>query len=212
MSPASKSVAKHAVRIIAGQYRRRLLPVVAADGLRPTPDRVRQTVFNWLEHQLGGHWAGVHALDLFAGTGALGLEAASRGAASVLLCEQNPTAARQLQASVALLGASACTVRPRDALAVLNGLPSSAVNLLFLDPPFGAGWLEKLSTPCQRVLADGALVYIESESPLLVPHLVPHLVPLLMPPVNTGLWGNFALLRTVKAGAVHASLLKYERL
>jgi 16S rRNA (guanine966-N2)-methyltransferase len=181
---------KHQVRIIAGQYRRRLLPVVDAPesiGLRPTPDRVRQTVFNWLEHFLVS-WDGIKAMDCFAGTGALGLEAASRGAASVVLCEQYPPAARQLQATVELLNATQCTIRQGDALAMLAGLAPNSMDLIFLDPPFKTGWMPKLQAPVARALAAGGLVYAESEIALA--------------------WDGFEVLRHMKAGAVHAALLK----
>jgi 16S rRNA (guanine966-N2)-methyltransferase len=181
---------KHQVRIIAGQYRRRLLPVVDAPesiGLRPTPDRVRQTVFNWLEHFLGS-WNGIKAMDCFAGTGALGLEAASRGAASVLLCEQFPPAVSNLKTVIATLEATQCTVRQGDALAQLAGLAPACMDLMFLDPPFNAGWLPKLHAPVTRALAAGGLVYAESETELA--------------------WDGFEVLRHMKAGAVHAALLK----
>jgi len=92
------------IRIIGGQWKRRLLPVPDSPGLRPTPDRVRETLFNWLGQDLSG-W---HCLDLFAGSGALGFEAASRGAARVLMVEQNPAIARGLNASVQQLGAGGC--------------------------------------------------------------------------------------------------------
>jgi 16S rRNA (guanine966-N2)-methyltransferase len=181
---------KHQVRIIAGQYRRRLLPVVDAPesaGLRPTPDRVRQTVFNWLEHFLGS-WHGIKSMDCFAGTGALGLEAASRGAASVVLCEQYPPAARQLQATVELLNATPCTIKQGDALVQLAGLAPASMDLIFLDPPFSTGWMPKLQAPVARVLTANGLVYAESETALE--------------------WDGFEVLRHMKAGAVHAALLK----
>jgi 16S rRNA (guanine(966)-N(2))-methyltransferase RsmD len=181
---------KHQVRIIAGQYRRRLLPVVDAPesaGLRPTPDRVRQTVFNWLEHFLG-NWDGIKAIDCFAGTGALGLEAASRGAASVMLCEQYLPAARQLQATVELLKATQCSVRQGDALAHLASILPASIDLIFLDPPFKVGWLSKLHAPAARALTAGGLVYAESEAALA--------------------WDGFEVLRHMKAGAVHAQLLR----
>lgn len=181
---------KHQVRIIAGQYRRRLLAVVAAPDsaqLRPTPDRVRQTLFNWLDHFLTG-WHGIRVIDCFAGTGALGLEAASRGAASVLLCEHYSPATAQLHSMVSALQASNCTVRQGDALAQLLSTAPASVDLIFLDPPFHAGWLAKLHAPVSRVLAAGGLVYAESETPLA--------------------WDGFEGLRHLKAGAVHGQLLR----
>jgi 16S rRNA (guanine(966)-N(2))-methyltransferase RsmD len=181
---------KHQVRIIAGQYRRRLLPVVDAPesaGLRPTPDRVRQTVFNWLEHFLGS-WDGVRAMDCFAGTGALGLEAASRGAAAVVLCEQFPPAALNLKAVIATLAATQCSLRQGDAQAQLAGTAPASLDLIFLDPPFGASWMPKLQASVARALAAGGLVYAESEAALE--------------------WEGFEVLRHMKAGAVHAQLLR----
>ncbi len=183
----STNTQAHAVRIIAGQYRRRLLPVVDAPGLRPTPDRVRQTVFSWLDHLLQD-WTALRVVDAFAGTGALGFEAASRGAASVLLCEQHPAAARNLMASAALLQAAQCTILRGDALAALASLPAASVDVLFLDPPFSQGWPTKLQTPAARVLAPQGLVYLESETQQT--------------------WLGFEELRHLKAGAVHAQVLR----
>src|SRR4051812_42571242 len=110
--PRSKSL-PHEVRIIGGQWKRSRLPVADKPGLRPTPDRVRETLFNWLASIAGaggGELPGWHCIDAFAGTGALGLEAASRGAASVLLCEQDAALAAQLQAAKAKLSAEAVRI------------------------------------------------------------------------------------------------------
>src|SRR3954447_25545124 len=99
----ARAGAPHQVRIIGGQWKRTPLAVLDAEGLRPTPDRVRETVFNWLNHLLDGQWTDIACLDLFAGTGALGFEAASRGAARVLMVEANSAAVRQLEATKAKL-------------------------------------------------------------------------------------------------------------
>ena len=159
------------VRIIGGDWRRRWLPVAPVPGLRPSADAQRETLFNWLQPLL--HGAAV--LDLFAGTGALGLEAASRGAASVLLVEKSPPAARQLEANRAALGAEQVTVRQGDALRLLaQGRHSSGLGpftLVFVDPPFGKG----LVTPVLQGLVAGgwlapdARVYVEQESSLPAP-------------------------------------------
>lgn len=139
-----------------------------AEGLRPTPDRVRETVFNWLNHLLGG-WEQVHCLDLFAGTGALGFEAASRGAASVLMVEDNPPAVRQLEATKAKLNAEQVRIQRGDALAAAQNLVArgrggeSRFQLIFLDPPYHHDWLAKMLPICAQLLADGGLVYAESE-------------------------------------------------
>jgi 16S rRNA (guanine966-N2)-methyltransferase len=106
----------HQVRIIAGQWKRTPLPVATVDGLRPTPDRVRETVFNWLEHLQLRRWDNRRCLDLFAGTGALGFEAASRGAAEVVMVEANAAALRNLQAVCDKLKAQQVVLRQGDAL------------------------------------------------------------------------------------------------
>lgn len=153
------------VRIIGGQWKRTPLPVLDAEGLRPTPDRVRETVFNWLNHLLDGNWSKVRCLDLFAGTGALGFEAASRGAASVTMVEDNPAAVRQLETIKAKLNAEQVAVRRGDALSVASRAADTAsrFELIFLDPPYHQDWLAKILPLCARLLTDGGLVYAESE-------------------------------------------------
>lgn len=157
------------VRIIGGQWKRTPLPVLDAEGLRPTPDRVRETVFNWLNHLLGDGWASIHCLDLFAGTGALGFEAASRGAASVLMVEDHPAAVRQLEATKAKLNAEQVHIQRGDALAVVQGLTlrvrqgSPRFHVIFLDPPYHQDWLAKILPLCEQLLADDGVVYAEAE-------------------------------------------------
>ncbi len=159
------------VRIIGGAWKRTPLPVLDAEGLRPTPDRVRETVFNWLTHLLDGAWSGVRCLDLFAGTGALGFEAASRGAAQVLLIEASAPAVRQLEATRQKLQASQVDILRGDALAISKRLvadgQSGRFDLIFLDPPYHQDWLEKTLPICERLLAEGGLIYAESELPLV---------------------------------------------
>ncbi|MDY7117083.1 16S rRNA (guanine(966)-N(2))-methyltransferase RsmD [Halomonas sp. SSL-5] len=151
------------LRIIGGDYRRRLLPVLDSPGLRPTPDRVRETLFNWLSAALPG----ARVLDLFAGTGSLGLEALSRGAREATFVEHDARVADQLTENLATLGA---TERGRvinaDVTACLGGAPSPAT-LIFLDPPFRQG----LAEPCCAALESGwlaadALIYLETEAEL----------------------------------------------
>ncbi|MBI2381331.1 MAG: 16S rRNA (guanine(966)-N(2))-methyltransferase RsmD [Gammaproteobacteria bacterium] len=156
---------RNELRIIAGEHRGRRLKFPDGEGLRPTPDRVRETVFNWL-----AAWVpGAHALDLFAGSGALGFEALSRGAESVTWVELNPAAAAQIEANVQLLrGQERGRVLKASALAVLEQAPARAYDLVFLDPPFGKDWLPGI---CARLeqggwLAEGAFVYVESEAGL----------------------------------------------
>ena len=150
------------VRIIAGDWKRTPLPVADVDGLRPTPDRVRETVFNWLEHLQMRRWNNRRCLDLFAGTGALGFEAASRGAAEVVLVESHPAALRHLQATRDKLDAQQVTLRRGDALAQFDALPGK-FDLVFLDPPYGLDLLPRLLPRCPRLLAKGGLVYAESD-------------------------------------------------
>ena len=122
------------VRIIGGQWKRSKLPVADSPGLRPTPDRVRETLFNWLGQDLSG-W---RCLDAFAGSGALGFEAASRGAAEVVLVERDPRIVRSLRESQQRLQATALRVEAADALAVLRRANPQSFELVFIDPPFDA--------------------------------------------------------------------------
>jgi 16S rRNA (guanine966-N2)-methyltransferase len=165
----------HQVRIIGGQWKRTPLAVLDAEGLRPTPDRVRETVFNWLNHLLDGAWNRVHCLDLFAGSGALGFEAASRGAARVVMVEANAAAVRQLQATQDKLQAAQVAIMRGDAGAVAQGLVAKAgdaraaegrFQLIFLDPPYHQGWLVKILPLCEKLLAEGGLLYVETEHAL----------------------------------------------
>lgn len=158
--------APHQVRIIGGQWKRTPLAVLDAEGLRPTPDRVRETVFNWLNHQLDANWEQASCLDLFAGTGALGFEAASRGAARVVMVENNAQAVRQLEATKAKLKAEHVSIQRGDALSFMQGLLSRGTvpfDLIFLDPPYHQDWLVKILPLCHRLLSDGGLVYAEAE-------------------------------------------------
>jgi 16S rRNA (guanine966-N2)-methyltransferase len=163
-----RSGAPRQVRIIGGQWKRTPLPVPDAEGLRPTPDRVRETVFNWLEHLLDHGWERLRCLDLFAGSGALGFEAASRGAAQVLMVESLPAAVRQLQATCDKLRASQVEVRRGDALANAEMLARSerTFDLIFLDPPYHQDILRRMLPVCERLLAPGGLLYVEAETAL----------------------------------------------
>lgn len=163
-----RSHSAHQVRIIGGQWKRTPLPVLDAEGLRPTPDRVRETLFNWLNHLFDGNWQQVSCLDLFAGTGALGFEAASRGAKAVTMVEDNVGAIKQLSAVKAKLNAQQVTVLRADALAAAHSLAArnddgARFQLIFLDPPYHRDWLAKILPLCAQLLAAGGLVYAESE-------------------------------------------------
>lgn len=147
------------VRIIGGLWKRSLLPVPALDGLRPTPDRVREVLFNWLGQDLQG-W---HCLDLFAGTGVLGFEAASRGAARVTLVERHPALVRSLEASKARLPAPAVDIVRADALRWLAATPAMPQDLILLDPPYHEKWLNRLLPSMPRRLAPDGRIYAEAE-------------------------------------------------
>lgn len=178
------------VRIIGGEWRRRRLGVPAVEGLRPTPDRVRETLFNWLGQRLDGQ----RCLDLFAGSGALGLEAASRGAASVTLVDADPRVERHLLAQCAALGGGdRVRVLQGDALHFLRDTePLPAYDLVFLDPPYALGLLPSCLDAVPRLLAPGARVYLEDTAPLPVP-------------------AGWELFRAGRGGRVHFGLLTCKR-
>jgi 16S rRNA (guanine966-N2)-methyltransferase len=145
------------VRIIAGRHRGRRIAVPDAPGLRPTPDRVRETLFNWL-----GQWLeGLSCLDLFAGSGALGFEAASRGAKRVVMVERSPSVMKALEKSAELLRMPEVELVRADALDYLSESRDKS-DLVFLDPPFGQNALPAVLERLPRVLAAGARVYVES--------------------------------------------------
>ncbi|MFZ6648803.1 16S rRNA (guanine(966)-N(2))-methyltransferase RsmD [Undibacterium sp. TJN25] len=166
--PNPTTRAPHQVRIIGGQWKRTPLAVVEAEGLRPTPDRVRETVFNWLGHLLDGSWAQLNCLDLFAGSGALGFEAASRGMGSVTMVEYHTPAFRQLDAVKQKLQAVQVTLLRADALTVVQAMAGRGqkFDLIFLDPPYKLGLLPKILPYCADMLGAKGIVYVESEVPL----------------------------------------------
>ena len=181
---------KHTVRIVGGEYRRTPIPVVEAAGLRPTPDRVRETLYNWVNHFWGGEYTDKRVLDLFAGTGALGFEAASRGAAHVQMVESNPQALGALRALRNKLGALQVRVHAGDARMVLDRLDDARFDLVLLDPPFGQDLLSGLWDKLPAVLSPDGLLYIEAESPVRAP-------------------AEYEVLRNGKAGHVHFQLLRF---
>jgi 16S rRNA (guanine(966)-N(2))-methyltransferase RsmD len=132
-----------------------------APGLRPTPDRVRQTLFNWLGQELHGK----RCLDLFAGTGALGFEAASRGAMQVVMVENNAATQLNLQKNAQLLGAEQIEIQRNEALRFLTA-NTQHFDIIFIDPPFNQGWVEKLLPQLAPCLAPDGVVYVEAEKPV----------------------------------------------
>ena len=176
------------VRIIGGQWKRSKLPVRDKPGLRPTPDRVRETLFNWLGQDLSG-W---RCIDVFAGTGALGFEAASRGATQVLVIEQDSELVELLRETKTRLRADAVEVRRGNGLSVLASAPRG-FDAVFLDPPFDAGLWDKALRAAEPALADGGAIYLEAPAEWTDVQLAP---------------AGLALERHLKAGAVHAHLLR----
>jgi 16S rRNA (guanine966-N2)-methyltransferase len=146
------------VRLIGGLWKRTKLPVAKHPGLRPTPDRVRETVFNWL----GQDMTGLRCVDAFAGTGALGLEAASRGAADVLLIEPEAKLMAQLQTIKTKLKADTVRLQRGDGIAILKALPKGSVDVVFIDPPFDAPIYDKAVAAAAHAVAQGGAVYLEA--------------------------------------------------
>ena len=175
----------HEVRLIGGQWKRSKLPVADAPGLRPTPDRVRETLFNWLAHDLSG-W---RCLDAFAGSGALGFEAASRGAAEVVLLERDRHLVASLQASKQRLHADGLRIESSDAMTWMARCAPASFEMIFIDPPFDASLLAPALALAQRLVVPQGFVYAEAgEAPPAVPGLTVH--------------------RQGRVGAVHFQLLQ----
>jgi 16S rRNA (guanine(966)-N(2))-methyltransferase RsmD len=162
---ATAARAPQQVRIVGGAWRRTPILVAESAGLRPSPDRVRVTLFNWLAH-LRPDLASLRGLDLFAGTGVLGFELASRGAVKVVLVERQPQLIERLRALQAKLEARQVEIVAGDALAVAASLPPAGFDVVFLDPPFGAGLLWPSIEASVRLLAAGGLIYAESDAPI----------------------------------------------
>ena len=162
---------RNEVRIIGGAWRgRKLRFPLGVPGLRPTPDRVRETVFNWLRDEV----AGSRCLDLYAGSGALGLEALSRGAREVVFVDRDPRVVRHIRAALAAFGSKAGLVSRADAAVFLRA-PGEPFDIVFLDPPFDAGALPALVTAIVRHgwVRPGGLLYLEAPAIERVPTL-PH--------------------------------------
>ena len=185
--PAPKALPRE-VRIIGGQWKRTKLPVADKPDLRPTPARVRETLFNWLGQDLSG-W---RCVDPFAGTGALGLEAASRGAAQVLLVEQDPGLVSQLRALQLKLAAHAVSVQRGNGVSVLKQLAAASMDMVFLDPPFDAKLHESALQAAARAISPQGLIYLEAPDAWDDARLEPF---------------GLALHKHLRAGAVHAHLI-----
>ena len=157
------------LRIVAGKWRSRLLPVADVPGLRPTSERLRETLFNWLAPTIEG----TKCLDLFAGTGALGLEALSRGASSVDFVEISKVAATALCENIQTLNATNTDVHQANAMTFLDSEPPTQYDTVFLDPPFATDSYQELCRllASHNWLAKGAHIYLEQDSSQQVPDL-----------------------------------------
>lgn len=160
------------IRIIGGQWRGRKLPVLNAEGLRPTTDRNKETLFNWLMPYVNG----ARCLDVFAGSGGLGLEALSRYAAHCDFIELDNQAASQLESNLSLLKVSSANVHKGNALNILKGLNGSPYDVVFVDPPFGKDLVAPalISLAENNLVQSGSVVYLEHESTLTTPTLPTH--------------------------------------
>jgi 16S rRNA (guanine966-N2)-methyltransferase len=174
------------VRIIGGAWRSRLVHFPAVPSLRPSPDRVRETLFNWLGQDL----TGLACLDLFAGSGVLGFEAASRGASRVVMVEHDRQVAQALRSNAAHLGAQTVEVVQADVLAYLQHA-RQLFDVVFMDPPFALDFVPAVLTAVEARLAAGARVYVESGQPLTAD-------------------APWRMLRGQRAGRVHFQLLDRE--
>ena len=174
---------RNTVRIIGGRWRSRILEFPDAEGLRPTPDRVRETLFNWLGQDLSG----TACLDLFAGSGALGFEALSRGASSVVMVEKNAAALRALSENAQKLGASNLTIVRGDALEFARAT-RSRFDVVFVDPPYRLGLQAGALAQVRDLLNAPGRVYVESETAIEPPP-------------------GWKVLKKARAGNVHFHLL-----
>jgi 16S rRNA (guanine966-N2)-methyltransferase len=176
------------IRIIGGLYKRSKLAVPNIPGLRPTPDRVRETLFNWLGQDLNG-W---RCLDAYAGTGALGFEAASRGAAQVLMVENNAALVAALTATKTKLGAAHVQIQRGDALAALRAQSAGSMDLIFIDPPFDSSDFSKIIEANVSVISSSGAIYLEAPRTWTDAELEPM---------------GLRVAKSGKAGAVHYHLL-----
>jgi len=184
-----RAVQSHEVRIIGGLFKRTKLPVADRPGLRPTPDRVRETLFNWLGQDLTG-W---RCLDAFAGTGALGFESASRGAKEVRLVENDAALVDQLKRITAQLKIDTVQVDRADGLSALGRAAPKSLDAIFLDPPFDANVFEAVVQAAGQAVSDSGFVYLEAPTRWTDEHLQA---------------AGLQVYRYLKAGAVHAHLLR----
>ena len=184
-----RAVQSHEVRIIGGLFKRSKLPVADKPGLRPTPDRVRETLFNWLGQDLSG-W---RCLDAFAGTGALGFESVSRGAKEVRLVENDAALVDQLKRTASHLKIDTVQIERADGVSALKRASPNSLDAIFLDPPFDSDLFEAAVLAAGQAVTEQGFVYLEAPTRWTDEQLQ-----------TAGL----QVYRYLKAGAVHAHLLR----
>jgi 16S rRNA (guanine966-N2)-methyltransferase len=184
--PGRAGAGRNRLRIIGGEWRSRVVRFPDAEGLRPTPDRVRETLFNWLGQRLSG----VECVDLFAGSGALGFEARSRGASRVVMVEASRRVCEQLRRTAEELGAEGVEIVNAEALAWL-ARPGPRFDLAFVDPPYSSGLAQESVAALEPRLKPDARVYVESAAPIETPG------------------PRWRKLREGTAGAAHFALLEF---
>lgn len=182
---AKNSKLQNQVRIIAGTLRGRALQVVDETGLRPTPSRVRETLFNWLQNDIVDSLC----LDLFAGSGALGFEAASRGASQVVMVEKAKAAIELLEQNKSLLDVKAAKIMKLDAMSFLSSWGEPVFDIVFLDPPYGENILVPIMKKLveNKLVSSGSLIYFEDDAEDVINNI----------PIE------LTLLKNKKAGSVH---------
>ncbi|KAA8734413.1 16S rRNA (guanine(966)-N(2))-methyltransferase RsmD [Acinetobacter qingfengensis] len=180
---------KNQLRIIGGEFKRRQLAFADIEGLRPTPDRVRETLFNWLMWDIQG----AKVLDVCAGSGALGFEALSRGAKHLIMIEPHPEQVKFLRQNLKLLNVNQVQILAMTAQQALKHF-NEKFDVIFLDPPYALNLWQALSIQLQPLLADHALIYVEADQPLQ----------------NLNLPLNWQLIKQTKAGTVQAGLFQYQ--
>lgn len=192
---------QHKIRIIGGKWKRTPLKVLKSPGLRPTPNRIRETIFNWLTYLIND-WKKIYCLDIFAGSGALGFEAASRGAFHVTMIEQSLPAIFQLKINQAKLNAEQITIKYGDAFTILKKLSTKSkkcnnYNIIFADPPYYQNWLAKIMPLCEQFLTKQGYIYVKSEYSLINYNLYTWMT-------------NWKIVKSGHAGLVFYYLLNYK--
>jgi 16S rRNA (guanine966-N2)-methyltransferase len=195
-APLMKKTPVSSVRLIAGIYRHRLIRFPAADGLRPTPDRVRETLFNWLGQDLTG-WT---TLEPFAGSGALSFEALSRGAAHAVAWDANRETVAALKANAETLGTRSLEARICDSRSAIAN-ETRSFDAIFLDPPFAQDWWDWLLPAAAARLQSGGFLYAEAPRDLLPAGMEASAL-------ASGATAGLTLVKTLRAGAVHAHLFR----